>query len=232
MSFVSSTSKVLDLVFFAEYLSIVSCGSSAIATRDFLAIESCGDEHKVHELVAIGWTRFVCTFIVGFLGVGFVRVCGLRGTGSIGSFFMWFLIVPILVAYKVIMVGIRMYSVSTMHAEIERVKGLEIEHIPLELQLYYGSVVALPDTLLSGSMLLAVAVIEITAYFYIFNANGIALRVLKIVFGAVSLVMAVKDARMLKRVTSEDTGLLWNAVSASLKRGRPSIWQEYMKGER
>eukprot|EP01083_Nonionella_stella_P037573 102414_1 len=199
VSLLSISSKIFDIVLFAESIMIVGCYSAFISinadTGDTINI--CG------ALKGTETARFFCTFLFGFV-LSLIFFCKSVKRDMENNLFGLLVtcsclcMAPIILGTKLVCIWMRCQSIGSFAREVNALKESKSSFIPYDLQIFYGQQISIPETLLSGTALLIITIHELTIITWsLDNKTAIELRIAKIVCGFASLIFCLKDVKTL-----------------------------------
>ena len=212
LSLISSTSKILDIVLFWECVTYLTCVTGFLgvmfATADYKGNLVENDDNCFSQALdgetsieGILWFRFFATFTFGFVAMLFVLpyfLCKqwLDGTCELFHVIYWtvFLSGPIIAMTKLIVIFSRLISIPFYYSQIAKLKNTDKQYIPGIIQVYWMAQIGLPETLLSGPLLLVITFCEL--FIIPLSARDITLRIVKIALGIISLVVGFNDAKL------------------------------------
>ena len=210
LSLISSTSKILDIVLFWECAEYLTCVSGfvgiLIVTADHKGDLVSDDENCVSQawngetpIEGILWFRFFATFTFGFvmmllLPCFFCYYLWYHDSDIAICLWLVCLIGPIIVITKLVVIFARLISIPFYYLQIAKLKDTDKKYIPDILQIYWMAQLGLPETLLSGPLLLVITIYEL--FSIPLSGQDITIRICKVVLGLISLIVALKDSKL------------------------------------
>lgn len=199
LSMISAASKILDIVIFWDYIFVIGCFTFSIAVNDTFCFDLPWSSSALTQL---GFIRFVSTFAFGiilfiiFIIIWLRIACKEELGPCVGTLVPLICAGPLILLTKVVTAAVRLISIIYFYIAIQDIGDSDI---PDQLKVFWGSQLSIPETLISGSILWILAIVEICIMDYaVATKSDLIIRIFKIVFGFISLITSSKDLYQLQ----------------------------------